>query len=210
MGLDSLVPFTHWITPPNLPKRFTTQMYLYFLPLGEENNGESQRQGVGLPPGGQREEIQIPTDDGGVEIAEAQFLPASAWLHKARQGEIMLYPPQFFLLHLVSQFLDTENAVISNNTPTAAERQRRRDELLAFVRSGNPPWTDRYICPRSIKMLDDKRVVLALDHPGPELAGSDKQGDRERVILVRFLKDGPREVEVRWRRESQGSPTASL
>lgn len=187
-------------------------MYLYFLPLdnnGSNGDSASSLQQGAPPSGGQREEIQIPTDDGGVEIAEAQFLPANAWLRKAQRGEIMLYPPQFFLLHLVSQFLDTENAAIAD-TPTAAESQRRRDELLAFVRSGNPPWTDRYICPRSIKMLDDKRVVLALDHPGPELAGSDKQGDRERVILVRFTKDGPREVDVRWRREFQSSPAASL
>ncbi|KAK3094296.1 hypothetical protein LTR53_019442, partial [Teratosphaeriaceae sp. CCFEE 6253] len=30
--IEGLIPFTRWVTPTNVPKRFTTQMYLYFLP----------------------------------------------------------------------------------------------------------------------------------------------------------------------------------
>src|ERR1700753_2590512 len=46
---DNLIPFTRWITPPNVPKRFTTQMYLYFLPLPSESSAP-QNNGIGPIP----------------------------------------------------------------------------------------------------------------------------------------------------------------
>jgi hypothetical protein len=198
--IDGLIPFTHWITPPNLPRRFTTQMYLYFLPIVELSEPDNTAQG--LPQGG-RQEIQTPTSDGGIEISEARFLRASAWLSQARAGEIMLYPPQFILLSLVSQFLDQE----VSSDPT--ERQRRRAELLEFVHAGSPPWTDMFICPRSMKLLADKRAVLSLDHPGPELQGSGKKGEPDRVILVKFGKDGPRQLEVGFKKDILRENSAS-
>lgn len=192
---DNLIPFTHWITPPNLPKRFSTQMYLYFLPIRDSSAASENTTAQGLPEGG-RQEVQVPTSDGGVEINEARFLPASNWLRQAQAGEIILYPPQFLLLSIVAQFLD-KSPSISN----ATERRARRKELLDFIHTGNPPWTDKFVCPRSLQLLDDGRAVLALDHPGPELDGSGKKGDGERVILVKFGKSGPRNVDVRWKRD---------
>lgn len=50
-------------------------------------------------------------------------------------------------------------------------------------------------------MTKDGRSVLGLDHPGPELERSGRGGDGERVVLVRFRKEGPRDVEVRFRKE---------
>jgi len=47
----------------------------------------------------------------------------------------------------------------------------------------------------------DGRSVLALDKSGLELEGSGRGGDSERVVLVKFSKEGPRDVEVRGRRE---------
>ncbi|KAH8693792.1 putative NUDIX family hydrolase [Talaromyces proteolyticus] len=185
-----LIPFTRWITPPNLPKRFTTQMYLYFLPLVEQSENAH-----GLPKGG-LQEVQVPTSDGGIEINEARFLRASSWLEKARSGEIILYPPQFMLLSLVSQFLDQDG-----NDSTSKTLQRRRAQLVEFVHSGSPAWTDKCISPRSMKLLDDNRAVLTLDHPGPELHGSNRKGESDRVILVKFGKEGPRKVEVRWKKD---------
>ena len=35
LDTESLIPFTHWITPTNVPKRFSTQMYVYFVPVTE-------------------------------------------------------------------------------------------------------------------------------------------------------------------------------
>ncbi|EED20447.1 NUDIX family hydrolase, putative [Talaromyces stipitatus ATCC 10500] len=195
MDTDNLIPFTHWITPPNLPKRFSTQMYLYFLPIPGSSANESIT-AQGLPEGG-RQEVQIPTSDGGIEINEARFLPASKWIQQAQAGKIILYPPQFLLLSIVSQFLDRSTSAASS----LAEKEGRRKGLLDFIHSENPPWTDKFVCPRSLQLLDDQRVVLALDHPGPELHDSGKKGDFERVILVKFGKDGPRNVEVRWKKD---------
>lgn len=47
----------------------------------------------------------------------------------------------------------------------------------------------------------DGRSVLGLEKPGPELKGMGRGGDEKRVVLVKFSKEGPRDVEVRERSE---------
>ncbi|KAL4787402.1 hypothetical protein BJX76DRAFT_319053 [Aspergillus varians] len=200
--IDNLIPFTRWITPTNVPKRYTTQMYLYFLPL---SLGSDKSLLDEIPAEGEREEIQIPTSDGGVEIAEAQFLPASEWLRRAAQGEIILFPPQFILLHLVAQFLDTEP-----RTTSPDELQRRRAQLIDLAHSGSPPWTDKCISPKVGKLAEDGRAVLKLDHPGPELQGTDRRGESERVVLVRFQDGNPRELSLGWKKDLFPGSKSSL
>ena len=149
----------------------------------------------GLPIESKREELQVPTGDGGIEITEAQFLPATKWLHRANKGEIILFPPQYLLLHLVSGFLDQE----PQSGALIEELEKRRTALVEFVHSGSPPWTHKYISPKMLKMSEDGRAVLALNEPGPELAGSKRRGEEDRVILVRFQKGSAREVSVAWK-----------
>lgn len=63
-------------------------------------------------------------------------------------------------------------------------------------------WADKVMSPIGLMMRkSDGRSVLALDKPGPELKGSGRAGDEKRVVLVKFGKEGPRDVEVRERRE---------
>ncbi|KAJ5574286.1 uncharacterized protein N7459_008713 [Penicillium hispanicum] len=150
-----------------------------------------------LPTEGEREEIQIPTSDGGIEITEAQFLPASEWLRRARSGEIILFPPQFLLLHLVSGFLDQE----SQSGDLVEDMEKRRAALVEFVHSGSPAWTHKCISPKMLKMTEDGRAVLALSEPGPELEGSRRGGESDRVVLVRFKKGSAREVTVAWKKD---------
>ncbi|EEH16282.1 hypothetical protein PABG_06369 [Paracoccidioides brasiliensis Pb03] len=188
--IDPLIPFTHWITPAKNPKRFTTQMYLYFLQPSPESKNLI---------GSEETEVQVPTSDGGIEVTEAQFLHASEWLRLARNGDIIMFPPQVFLLHFVAQFLDRPDE--SPSTISKEESTKRRSELIKFVHSGSPPWTDKFISPLQIGQVADGRNILALDYVGPELQGSDKKGEPDRVALVRFLKEGPREVEIRWKNE---------
>ncbi|KAJ5590562.1 hypothetical protein N7450_004534 [Penicillium hetheringtonii] len=193
--IDQLIPFTHWITPIKNAKRYTTQMYLYFMPLPVNIDRKLLDD---LPIEGERDEIQIPTSDGGVEVTEAQFLPAATWLQRAQKGEIILFPPQFLLLHLVSGFLDKETgSAVSND-----EMGKRRAALVDFVHSGSPPWTDKYISPKMLKITEDGRAVLALDDAGPELRGSGRQGESDRVVLVRFTKGSAREVKVVWKKDA--------
>lgn len=62
-------------------------------------------------------------------------------------------------------------------------------------------WGEKVMSPIGLSMTADGRSVLGLDKPGVELEGSERRGDERRVVLVRFVKEGPREVEVRERRE---------
>ncbi|GME22611.1 hypothetical protein GTA08_BOTSDO11716 [Neofusicoccum parvum] len=193
--LDGLVPFTRWITPANVPKRFTTQMYLYFMPLPPSAAAAEAEDGL---PREEEAVIPAPTSDGGIEHTAARFLPPAAWTRLARDGEIILFPPQFFLLHLVSQHL-APAAADGSPLPTEA-LQRQRDSLLEFVREGG--WGDKVISPSmSARRKSDGRIVLGLDKPGPELEGSGREGVRDYVVLVDFRKEGPRRVEVRLRDE---------
>ncbi|KAJ5289906.1 uncharacterized protein N7443_010159 [Penicillium atrosanguineum] len=193
--IDQLIPFTHWITPTNVPKRYTTQMYLYFMPLPINLDKKLLEE---LPAEGEREEIQVPSSDGGIEVTEAQFLPASEWLRRAKSAEIILFPPQFLLLHLTSGFLDQE----PRSGASVEELEKRRAALVEFVHSGSPAWTEKYISPKMLKMSEDGRAVLALDEPGPELKGSGKRGESDRVVLVRFKKGSAREVNVAWKKDA--------
>lgn len=170
-------------------------MYIYFLPLPQEAGAQHLLEEI--PAEGEREEIQVPTSDGGIEVTEAVFLPATQWLQKAQSGEVILFPPQFLLLHLLAQFLDKP----PRPTTDTAELERRRAQVVEFVHSGNPPWTHKYISPTMMTTSPDGRAVLALNHPGLELKGSGKSGDSDMVVLVRFSKAGPREVEVQWKKD---------
>ncbi|KAL2131275.1 hypothetical protein VTI74DRAFT_5306 [Chaetomium olivicolor] len=200
--VENLIPCTRWITPHGPPKRFTTQMYLYMLPLSTPSSLVHQNQETIIP---------TPTHDGGLEHTAATFEDASVWLDRAMSGDIILFPPQFFLLHLISAFIRP-----SPQPLTAAEYQAQRSALLEFLArvptaqpaqtdKGNThqiPWAEKVISPSALFMRQsDGRLVLALDKPGPELKGSGRGGDWERVVLVKFKKEGPRNVEVRKREE---------
>jgi len=80
-----LIPFTRWITPPSMPKRFSTQMYLYFLPPSSASPSSS--------PGPDELVIPAPTHDGGIEHTAARFLPPATWLHLARTNQVLFPTP---------------------------------------------------------------------------------------------------------------------
>ncbi|KAF2859379.1 hypothetical protein K470DRAFT_219230 [Piedraia hortae CBS 480.64] len=162
--IEGLIPFTRWLTPKNMPKRFSTQMYLYFL----QSNVSDKK-----------EVIPVPTTDGGLEHVTARFLPAKTWLNMARLGEIILFPPQFLLLHCLAQ-------------------HPSREELMEFIRSGSPPWGEKCISPLAKRKHPDGRVELALDRPGPEVEALDlgMSGVEDISILVEFHKEGPRRLEL--------------
>jgi len=192
---DGLIPFTRWITPTRLPKRFTTQMYIYFLPL---TNTPSASTADSIPTDSEAM-IANPTSDGGIEHTTARFLPPSKWLEMSQAGEIILFEPQYVLLHLLAPLLSPENMAC---TIDAKELARQREEVLDFVKSGDPPWTEKCISPIQLSgKQEDGRVVVGLHKPGPELEGSGRRGDDERVVLVQIRKDGPRRVGVVWKRE---------
>ncbi|KAM5384426.1 hypothetical protein ACJZ2D_001462 [Fusarium nematophilum] len=196
--LDGLIPFTRWITPTINAKRFTTQMYLYMLPLTRSS----------MPS-----EMLIPTPDNGIEHTAALFAPAQTFLSRAAANSIILFPPQAYLLTLVASiFTGPSGSLEEGPLQNAAQRKR----LLNFLgrvptaetdkgkghRTALIPWGDKVMSPHNLFIReDDKRVVLGLDKPGPELKGSERGGDWERVVLVNFGKGGPTNVEVRRRED---------
>ena len=206
--LQGLIPFTRWLTPGNIPKRFSTQMYLYFLPLAGEESGarganEAASSGAGNEGAEEEERHIIPTPDNGLEHTAAAFLYAEEWLTLALEGKIILFPPQFFLLSLLKDFLrkppspppqapppttNTTTNTITNTSTTLFATQR--NNLLQFIHSnGSPSWADKVISPDPIRIEIDKvtrkrRMVMGLASPGPELEGTGRRGDGERVVLV--------------------------
>ena len=175
-------------------------MYLYFLPLTSADS----------PPS----EMLVPTPDGGVEHTAATFATAESFLSRAAAGDIILFPPQAFLLTLASRFLSSSPS--SSSSSSSSSYAAQREELLEFIRAtptadtprareqavSQIPWGDKCISPHNLFIREgDGRVVLGLDKPGPELKGSGRGGDWERVVLVRFTRGGPSEVEVRRRED---------
>jgi hypothetical protein len=175
-------------------------MYLAFLDL--PNSDSSKNADLNLPTTSEAL-IPNPTPDGGIEHTAALFAPCSTWLAQARANDIILFPPQFYLMHMLAPFLSTPPPF---QTFTTEELQKQRDAVMAFLKTSDSPssapWSHKVMSPSGLFMRkSDGRSVLALDKPGLELDGSGRGGDPERVVLVRFSKEGPRDVDVRWKRE---------
>jgi hypothetical protein len=186
------MPFTRWVTPTNIPKRFTTQMYIYFLPLNQMSAQNISSEAV----------IPVPTPDGGVEHTAALFASCKEWLDQATRNDIILFPPQFYLMSLLAPFLD----VSSSKSLSTEGLKRQRNRVLEFLKGDGDgkgvKWADKVMSPVGLLMRkSDGRSVLALDKPGPELKDSGRTGDEKRVVLVKFSKEGPRNVEVRLRKD---------
>ena len=194
-------------------------MYIYFLPtssttpLHDKANPDTSNpeDGEGFEP---EVAIPTPTTDGGLEHTTARFLPASAWLRLAQEGRIILFPPQFFLLHQAAQHLDnlsspTAYGSMNRDHVPREELEARRKRLVDFIKSGDPPWTEKCISPMpqapgKRRAREDGRGVLGLERPGPELeaANAGRRGHYEDCVLVDFKKEGPRRVAVISREEA--------
>jgi hypothetical protein len=200
---DGLIPFTHWVTPPAMPKRFSTQMYLYMLPLEVPK--------AAIAGISSETEAVIPTPDGGVEHTSARFLPAHTWLSLGAAGKVIMFPPQVFLLTLLSQFLPLgprtgvfcdvkEEGLVgwsgSGGDESRPSLQLQRDQIVKFINAGR--WRDMVMSPRQLGMSKDGRGILGVDKGG---RGKEVTGDPTRIVLVRVTKEGPREVEIRMKSE---------
>lgn len=228
---EGLIPFTRWVTPPNVPKRFSTQMYIYFLPLSSVSPTKKAAP-QGTPPNSGLEEegdelmIPNPTHDGGIEHTAARFLPANKWLNLARQNRIILFPPQFFLTLLLAPYLAASVTSPSSPVPSTHELEQERQRCLAFLSAprsyaGEPEvsWADACISPNvlgkgeygdnaqdGVGGVDKSTAVLDLSRPGKEVEalGQGRRGVREWVVTTKFKGEGPRDVDVRRREDVLG------
>ncbi|KAL6714084.1 hypothetical protein ACLMJK_008578 [Lecanora helva] len=195
---EGLIPFTRWLTPANIPKRYSTQMYLYFLPIHSPLSSKTESS-----------QMHIPTPDGGVEHTAAQFLYPQEWIHLALSGDIVLFPPQFFLLALIEPFL-TQTKLTEDMSSMESLREQR-EQLMRFVKEdGDPHWGEKCISPNPIKKTGQD-LFMGLEDSGPELKGTSRRGDRMRLIRIRLAKDQerhrqrPEPQEVVWREDILGA-----
>jgi len=183
--VGGLHAFTRWLTPISVShRRFSTQMYLYFLPLTSSSN---------LP-----QEIQTPTSDGGIEHSTAEFLPVSEWLTRSKAGQILLFPPQFFLLSVIAPSL----APVPGTKNTAA-LQVQRNKLFNFLKhreDGEPTWAEKCISPTPVWKVGG-RVYRSLEPAGPEVEGTGRKGDGRRMVSWIFREGRPQDLEVSWRED---------
>jgi len=169
-------------------------MYVYLLPLESKAGAARDTESV----------IPTPTHDGGLEHTAVAFDDVKDWLARAASGDIILYPPQMYLLKLLGEFL-------TGPGDYAAQREALK-AFLNKVPTGNPahptaniPWGDKVISPIPLNVeRADGRRILQLHSPGPELKGSNRGGDYDRVVLVNFTPQGARGVEVVPREEVEG------
>ena len=195
---QGLIPFTRWLTPSDLPKRYSTQMYIYFLPLDSNVASESQSK-----------QMHVPTPDGGIEHTAAEFLYPQEWIDMALRQEIVLFPPQFFLLSLIAPFLPPRPEMrMESDHPTLLDQRQRLKQWVET--DGNPPWGEKCISPLPIQKEQDKFMIIGMAEPGPELAGTGRMGDEERVLKIELDKEiergrqRPRPVEVCWKKDIFG------
>ncbi|KAH7121105.1 hypothetical protein B0J11DRAFT_551596 [Dendryphion nanum] len=235
--VDALVPFTRWVTPPNVPKRFSTQMYIYFLPLGTVSPTKHASPSRTPPSSGLEEEDEIvipnPTHDGGIEHTAARFLPPNKWIDLARQNRIILFPPQFFLTLLLSPYLASTVTSPSSPIPSPSDLQLERERLLDFLAKPRTyegetevSFAEACISPLVLgkgeygqkdqdgvgQGIDKHTAVLALDRPGKEVEeqGGGRRGIREWVVTTKFKGEGPRDVDVKRREEVLGRSGGKL
>jgi hypothetical protein len=123
----------------------------------------------------------------------------------ANKSEIILFPPQYFLLHQIAPFLAPSTSPFPLEP---AELSRQRGALKEFVLhgGGDVPWGQKCISPEVLMKTDvggwgGGRVVLGLGKPGLELRDSGRKGEDREVVFVEFKKEGPRRVEVARRED---------
>lgn len=167
-AVDQLIPFTKWITPKTMPRRFETHMFLYFVPEDTPSVSGTAR----------GEMQQLPTDDGGIEILSTRFMAPHVALDAAKRGEIVLFPPQFYLISALLPFLEQSTGLEDHVT------KLRRKQLVRFAEGEFGQMT---VEPHILKKLSDGRVVMGL---GPN-------GDKENVVVVQIaVKGEPRGLEL--------------
>jgi hypothetical protein len=189
-----------------MPKRFTTQMYLYLLPLSSRSATDETRTVV-----------PAPTHDGGKEHTAAEFADAATWLARARADQICLYPPQLYLLTLVAEAFASvppqpglaaaqREALYAflRKVPTSegadGQQQLAADEESLRMKCAAVSWADKTISPRFLGYLpgSDGRSVMALDDAGREMRGTGRAGDADRVAILRFHRDRPPQEGEIW------------
>ena len=139
LGLDTLAPFAHWITPEEETKRFDVRFFMAALPSGHE-----------------------PSHDRG-EMSEGVWLDPSAAIEQGRAGAIALPPPTWTTLRMLERLASVNAAhAWAREQPPVPVRPRITDQegVRRLTRPGRPshPATPGFETPAETRfVLDDRR-----------------------------------------------------
>lgn len=109
LAYDRLVPFAHWITPENMPKRFDTHFFLAESPLGHEgrHDGRESVDSIWITPESaianrKKWNVIFPTKANLMKLAESKTvadalvrakahkpLPVTPWLEQGPNGQTL-------------------------------------------------------------------------------------------------------------------------
>ncbi|KAJ6261767.1 hypothetical protein Dda_2566 [Drechslerella dactyloides] len=162
-----LLPFTTWVTPPTMKKRYETRMFLGFLPASDSDGNSATATETSA---------HLPTADGGVETVSATFMTATEILAAMKAKTIILFPPQLYLVMKLARFTSDGRLTVMQ------QREAIRDWLKA---EGMGAWV---FAPRQEGMTKDgKRLILGY---GP-------RGDHGSKSVLRFGPTGmPEDLEI--------------
>ncbi|ETW86174.1 hypothetical protein HETIRDRAFT_425132 [Heterobasidion irregulare TC 32-1] len=165
-----LLPFTEWVTPPQVPRRFHTRFYVAFLPSSSTTTSDFSHGTI---------QHRLPTSDGGLEVIAARFIHPLDALAEFRSSKIALMPPQYYLITTLAGVLHGREATL--------EQQARVRELAAGA------FGSMVINPRGHPGGQDQDGRSVLTYEGDETRGGSK--GRLHRSLVRFGKKGiPTEI----------------
>ncbi|PWW79153.1 NUDIX-domain-containing protein [Tuber magnatum] len=141
---SALHPFTKWITPKTMPRRFESQIFVAFV------DGK-----------------QVPSHDDGVETLSAKYLTPSRASQMSKNGELVFFPPQFYLVRRIEEFLSGSSGGEGGRSKVL---EMADGEFGAMV-----------VEPYPIRLLDGgKRVVMGLG----------ERADKEWAVVVEIPDDG--------------------
>ncbi|KAL7271437.1 hypothetical protein RUND412_005806 [Rhizina undulata] len=161
----TLRTFTKWVTPRNMARRFSSQLYIGYTPVSS------------LSASG----------DGGIEVVSTTFLHPRTALNAAKRGEIVFFPPQFYLLSRMAEIF---------TSGPGGDLREKEDERIRLWKFASGGFGDMVIEPEAVKKLGGGRVVMGLN-------GGEGKGDAERVVVVGIPQGGgePRGLELRGKGE---------
>ncbi|KAF8469919.1 NUDIX domain-containing protein [Gautieria morchelliformis] len=152
-NVDSLLPFTQWITPPTIPRRFHTHFFVTFIPASS----------IDLPADhGLR---HLPTPDGGIEVISVRFLKPQDAISEFKAEKIALMPPQFYLLSTLASILQGDGTTV--------------EQMNTIRRLACSSFGGYVINPRPLPEKDEEGLTV-LTYEGDESRGG-KPGARHRA-----------------------------
>ncbi|KAI8645571.1 hypothetical protein BD408DRAFT_429553 [Parasitella parasitica] len=167
-AVDKLIPFSNWITPVEEKKRYDT---MFFLTVLDEHKTQ-QEQDLHLNA--------VSAD--GTETVLFDWLKPEEALQKKEEKQVVMIPPQWYSLTLMSQVKDYRNLV---SQAGVGSFRTQSDQLIKILPQACQT------APESVEASEGYQLFLA--YPGDEVYKSteyvSKKGKRHRLYIRGRMQD---------------------